>query len=246
MATVEALIAGHRAAMNVVRSKVLAYSSTAWTAQGGYRTADIDRLVSLIVPRVEAGQVQIAQLTSSYIAKVSSISSGTLVLPSPVDRAMVTGGRGVDPLEVYQRPANTVYTALSEGVPYTEAVKLGGIRLGQLVVMDMQMAQVRQADASYRRGGVKYYQRVLGGGKNCDLCILASTQRYKVGNLLPIHNRCSCSTEQMDVSRDPGQVIDSKKLANPDTQVEVRTHGEYGAVLVNAMDAFRGPGDLAA
>lgn len=248
--TPEQVILGHRAALALVRSRVTAYARTAWIAQGSYRDADVDRLVSLIVPRVQAGQIQTANLTSSYIATLATVRRGRLVKATPIDRLAVTGGRGVPADDVYRRPANELYTQLSKGTPFTPALAMATARLGSLVATDMQMAMVRQADASYESAGVKFYQRVLGdGGKsgNCDLCITASTQRYFVGDLLPIHPGCSCSVEEMDAVSDPGQRIASKRFDDaPDVEVAVRDHSEYGPTLTNAADHFSTAADLAA
>lgn len=233
----EQVILGHRSALALVRTRVLAYARTAWTAQGNYRDADVDRLVSLIVPQVQAGQLQVANLTSSYIASISTLRLGRQVAAVPVPRAAILGARGVDPVEVYRRPATVVYTALSQGATFKDAVALGALRLGQLVVMDMQMSQVRQSRESYQRSGVQHFRRVLQGGKNCDLCIVAAEQPYWSGDLMPIHGGCACTTEPSDAGSATG-TFDIGPMADPETRIEVREHGEYGPVLTYAGQHF--------
>jgi len=239
----EQIILGHRAALALVRSRVKEYAATAWAAQGSYRDADIDRLVSLIVPRVQAGQIQTASLTSAYIASIASLRLGRTVKAVPVPRAAILGARGVDPDEVYRRPATVVYTALSQGAAFRDAVALGALRLGQLVAMDMQMSQVRQSRESYQRSGVQHFRRVLQGGKNCELCIAAADQPYWSGDLMPIHGGCACTTEPSDEGSSTG-TFDIGPLADPEVRVEVREHGEYGPVLTYAGQHFTGPDDL--
>ena len=266
----EEIIVGHRAALALVRSRVVNYAKTAWIAQGSYRDADIDRLVSLIVPRVEAGQVQTANLTSSYIATLATVRRGKLVKPTPINRLAVTGGRGIPAEDVYRRPAIEMYNALSGGVVFQVAKEMGLNRLTSLVATDMQMSQVRQADASYQSIGVKRYERVLGdGGKsgNCALCIIASTQQYWVGDLSPIHPGCSCSTDEISAenpwdkdameARLEGThalIADATGL-NPDDLrsgrtpdyrkfLVVRNHGEMGPVLTVKGQHFTGPSQL--
>ena len=215
----EFVVRAHREAMAQVRDRVTAYALTAWSAQGSYRDADVDRLVRLIAPRVEAGQVQVANLTAAYIAQVATLRGAKGLQAALVDRAAVTGGRGVPAADVYRRPAVAVYTALAQGKSFDTAKALGASRLESLVRTDMQMAQVRQADASYRSAGVRFYQRVLGAGDNCALCVIASTQRYRVGDLLPIHPGCGCSTDDLEpgtpvyAAQDGSQrVIDRKSV----------------------------------
>lgn len=246
----EQVVTGYGRAVSAVRAAVVAFARAVWSAQGQYRDADVDALVSLIVPRVTAGQVQVANLTSAYIAQVASLRSGALVAPAAVDVAEVTGGRGVDPAEVYRRPAVEVYTALSEGVGFADAVQRGARRLESLVGTDMQMAKVRQARSSFRSSGARYFRRVLNGSENCALCMLASTQRYHRDTLSPIHPGCDCGVDALPDDTDPGQVLDPDEVERIHDQVaeafgtsdrggraidyrliQVRDHGEYGPTL---------------
>ncbi|WP_216364000.1 hypothetical protein, partial [Nocardia farcinica] len=72
-------------------------------------------------------------------------------------RHLILNSRGKPAEEVYRRPFSTVHAALAEGKPFSKAVEMGRNRLWSLVSTDMQMAKVRQADASLRRSGAKYY-----------------------------------------------------------------------------------------
>jgi len=234
----EQIILGHRAALALVRTRVKAFARTAWVAQGSYRDADIDRLVALIVPRVQAGQLQVANLTSAYIASIATLRGGALVAPARVNRGIVLDGRGVPAEDVYRRPASAVYNGLAEGKSYSDSLALGALLLGTLIATDMQMSMVRQARESYQAQGVTLYVRVLNGGKNCDLCIDASGKSYHTEDLSPIHPGCSCST---DAAGTEAPSIDRSTLGNPDIEVAVREHGEMGPTLTNAADHFTGP-----
>lgn len=233
----EQVIAGHRAALAQVRARVLAYAQTAWKAQGSYRDADIDRLVSLIAPRVTAGQVLTANLTSSYIATIASAQAGKFVKPSLVDEAAVTMGRGVAPDEVYRRPATKVYTSLAAGAAYPDAVAAGSLLLGQLVVMDMQMAQVRQTFNSYGDSDTRRYRRVTSGGA-CPLCSSASQRTYYVSELLPIHDNCRCTTAPLADGESPPSAPKRREGQPKPPEVGVRDHGEYGPTLVDKDQHF--------
>lgn len=248
----EQILTGYQATTTEVRRRVLAFVEAAWRAQGSYRDADVRRLVALIVPRVQAGQVQIASLTAAYIAALTGAQ------PVPVDRAEVTLGRGVAPEDVYRRPAVEVYTALAAGAPLEAAVGAGMDRLSSLAATDLQMAKVRQARTSMRRSGVQRYRRVLNGPENCALCMLASTQRYWVGDLSPIHPGCDCGVEPLPRGTQRGQVIDPDRLAAVHDAVAeklgvayaggrgvdyrklvlVREHGEYGPTLTMRAHRF--------
>lgn len=129
------------------RTQLLAYAASLWMAMGSYRDPDIDRFVAAIVPKVLAGQLAIANLTSVHLAAVAT-RRGNPTRPSPVDSKLVQNGRGVLPEEVYRRPAGELYRALADGVPFDKARERGAMRLESLVATDLQMAKVRQANAS--------------------------------------------------------------------------------------------------
>ena len=255
--TPEQVIVGYQAAVAQVRARVLSFATTAWRAQGSYRDADVERLIALIVPRVQAGQVQVANLTSAYLASLLSLQTGATVASVPVDRAEVLNGRGVPAEVVYARPATTVYTALSRGASFTDAVAQGLTRLESIAATDLQMAKVRQSRSSMR-GRVERYRRVLTGNENCALCALASTQRYWVKDLSPIHPGCDCGVAPLAPGTRPGQVIDRAALDRVHEAVAnelgagyadgrgvdyrklvtVAEHGEYGPTLTLTAHRF--------
>lgn len=214
MATVtpEQIIVGYNDAVHVVRSRVEGYARSAWLAAGSWRDADVDRLVRLIVPKVQAGQIQTAQLTSAYLAALQTVRTGERVAPVVVDRSAVTTARGVAADEVYRRPAVAMYTALSNGALVGDAIEQSLSRLSSLVATDHQLAKTSQARRSLQGSGFRYMQRTLTGRENCALCTIASTQRYRVQDLMPIHPGCDCGVDTVDADRDPGQVLDPERL----------------------------------
>lgn len=263
--------AAYQALVKQVRTRVEAFVRATWAASPAYRDADVERLVSLLVPVVQAGQLQVASLTSAYIAGVSGAPA------VPVDRDDVLAARGVAAAEVYRRPAVTVYTELAAGKPFVDAVKAGATRLVSLAMTDVQLAKVRQSRASYASTGVTYFRRVLTGNEDCALCVIASTQRYRKSDLLPIHPGCDCDTAPVKADEDPGQVLDQALLDSVHEQVGrftdygdrgarelgigktsakgeelkdftelivTRQHGEYGPTLSWRRDEFAGPNDI--
>lgn len=263
--------ASYLAAVAQVRERLLFTVGAAWSGLGSYRDADIDRLVRLVVPRVQAGQVRVATLTEAYFRGVGA-SAG-------IDVPYVTGGRGVAAVDVYRRPAVTAYTSLAEGKTLTASIAAGADRLASLVSMDLQMAKVRQAERSLSSAGVTFYRRVLSGSENCALCVIASTQRYRVGDLLPIHPGCDCGVDvlprgmDLDLVIDPG-LLDAAHdeitarlgrseaaardlgLGKTDSRgrpisdytdlIVTRTHGEYGPTLAWRDHKFTSESQIAA
>ena len=97
----------------------------------------------------------------------------------------------------------------------------------------------------------QFYRRVLTGRENCALCVVASTQRYYRGDLLPIHPGCDCGVQPLPPGLAVNQVIDEDLLEQvhqitadrlgvsdrggrtPDYRklLTVSEHGEYGPTL---------------
>ena len=204
------------AAAAEVRKRTADYASLLWKAQPGFRDEDVENFTRRMVPAVQAAQVRAAALTSSYLAKATGEK------PVPVVRAKVVGGRGVDPIEVYTRPAVTVRTQLSKGSSYTEAAAAGLARLQSVAAMDLQMSRARQSHSSLRGSQFQFYARVLTGSENCALCTIASTQRYRRGSLMPIHPGCDCGVEPLPRGAFPNQVIDQNLLDRTHEQIALK------------------------
>jgi hypothetical protein len=90
---------------------------------------------------------------------------------------------------------------------------LGAARASSIAETDIQLAS-REAGRRQRLGNsnIVGYKRVLTGSENCALCAIASTQRYRVNDLKPIHPGCDCGEEPIYGDFDPGQVIDQTGL----------------------------------
>jgi hypothetical protein len=156
---------------------------------------------------------------------------------SSVDRSVVAY-RGVGAAEVYRRPAVTIYTALANGTAYNAALEEGTNRLLSIVSTDLQQARNRQASRSVQSSGFRFYRRVLSGKEDCDKCRIASTNRYRKADLMPIHPGCDCGVEPL-VEFDP----------EPDPRADTvvtNMHGELGPTLGWAADNFTSAADIPA
>lgn len=193
-----------------LRDRVLAFVMALWAASVSLRDEDVQRLIQRILPVVQGGMKQTARLTGAYVLRLASLSG---VDAAPVDVSEeVVDYRGVAPEEVYRRPAVTVYTALAAGQAFSRARDAGLARLRSIVTTDIQQARNRQARAAYSETGFDYTVRTLSGAENCALCVIASTQRYSLSELQPIHPGCDCGERGVTAGRDPGQVLDRRLL----------------------------------
>lgn len=227
-----------------VREAVAGQLGTFWASLPQHRDENVDRFVRVAVPKVRAGQVATARLTAQYL--------GGSVLP----RTALAAVRPVAPEVEYRRPATKLYTLLSEGVAYSEAVRQSTALVGDLTATDLQLALRAQSQASLAQGGHTRYRRSLTGLENCERCAIASLNTYSTRDLLPIHDHCDCTVEPIT---DSPTWVDLSNLeltsaradqvaagASYESLVAVREHGELGPVIVWASDHFTGPDDIAA
>lgn len=244
----------YEAAVAQLRQRIVAYLEAFWSS-ADLTDATIDRLMGIVAPMVEAGQLQVANLTSVYLAAVL----GTDPLPVLPE---VTQGRGVSAAVVFARPVIQARSMVAKGQPVSEALKAGARRLESIATTNLQMAKVRQADRSMAHGGATHFRRVLKGTHNCAMCIIASTQRYRVGKLLPVHPGCDCDVEPIAPGDD--LVIDVPLLEATHEKVKAVTgiadrggrtpdyrkllvinrHGELGDVLTWRGQKFTSLDDL--
>lgn len=238
--------------VHAIRQQITAFGQAYWDSMPHYRASAVEDMIEAITPRVTAGQLRIADLTRAYLAQCARELGWNVVLP-PIDQDEIRGARGVDPRVVYRRPAVDVYAALAAGKPLPQAAGEGRLRLTQLIGGDMQLAKVhasRQSMRGYPEEG-QFYRRVLTGRENCALCVVASTQRYYRGDLLPIHPGCDCGVQPLPPGLAVNQVIDEDLLEQvhqvaadrlgvsdrggrtPDYRklLTVSEHGEYGPTL---------------
>ncbi|WP_144834091.1 hypothetical protein [Microbacterium sp. BH-3-3-3] len=194
-----------------IRARVLAYVRAVWDGSPSLRDEDVKEIIRLILPTVQAGQLQAATLAAAFVQRLA-LMEGLEAPALAVDRDAVIGYRGVPADEVYRRPAVTAYSALAAGEPYSRARDMGRNRLLSMVATDLQQSRNRQSQSAYGASGFEYTIRVLSGSENCALCVIAATQRYHAGGLQPIHPGCDCGERGVNASADPGQVIDREMV----------------------------------
>lgn len=186
----------YRNSVHQVRSKLESFAVRQWNGLGSWRDDDYERLVKTLVPRIDAGQQQIANLTDAYIRRLAVAEFGSIRAGVVVD-ASTEALRGVPAMEVYHRPFASAYTELKDGKSMTTALAAGRDRLSDLVLSGSQLAKTHAARDALGRSRFLGFQRVLTGRENCALCVVASTQRYTIGDLLPIHPGCDCDCKPL-------------------------------------------------
>ena len=270
----EEQLAAYQAATEQTLLNTVAQAQTYWgfLREGltAIRGEAFDSFLDLMLPSVFNMGMQIAGITSSYLARRVDAA------PVSVSPAQIFA-RSIPLKRVYSRPLVAARTALKHGKSMPDAMQIGQNRLNALIRTDAQLAKTRQAQRSLSAMGVDRYRRVIRSAKPCPLCLLASTKVYHTKNLMPIHVNCNCdvdviplnwtSEDLRDIEIPEDYLTEGPRGGNADTAfylnrmrdaqlngrgwrsfdtayanlVEVQEHGEIGPVLTWKGQHFQGP-----
>lgn len=217
VATEAALIQQYNAQTQQLRNTLAVFIARLWASLGtDWRKANEDRFVAQAVPASQGAQRAMSAMTAAYLARLVAAMAGTPPRIPAVPQTAVTGQalRGVDPAEVYRRPLEQARYALSQDKSPDEAAAFGARRAQSIAMTDLQLAKTHTArQVMHSDGRVVGYRRVLTGAENCGLCVPASSLRYHVKDLMPIHPGCDCSCSPVIGRSDPGTTINTAQVA---------------------------------
>jgi hypothetical protein len=244
----DAILRGYINAAGKLTDDTVRAVSAVWLGLPNYRDSNIDQFVGLVTPLVRGSSREMARFTAAYHRSINAERDDNVPM-ALLPRETTNNPRGVPTEDVYRRPASSVYRSLARGNSLTDSVGSGLSRLESLVRTDLQLVKTKQSDVSLRAGGFRFYRRVLTGRENCALCTIASTQRYRVGDLMPIHPACDCAVDAVDAKWDPGRVIDPVTLDRTHSQVEevagvAALNGrdvDYRNLIINVENSQLGP-----
>lgn len=226
------------------------------------RAAAVAQSQQLLAVGVSASAVQ--TVPADVRAMSAAVVGGKLVLHrSDVEvsygqgRAMVTAA-DMTTAAVFQRPAQTYRWVISQGG--TDADQQSALRIDTLIDDNLMLAQrlaqhqvlaaaAEPVDLDRAKTKVIGYRRVihpeLSRGGTCGMCIAASDRIYKVGTLLPIHDKCKCTIAAVTEDYDPADDLNAVDLSQlykdaggtgsavlKRTRYQIDEHGELGPVLV--------------
>lgn len=211
-----------------------AFASQLFKALPDWRNENAAEYKRLVDANLTAAKVQAARIQNAYYAEVAKVSGETYtpVVVRPADVATPALRNGVPFEEVWQRPFVSMYTELSRGNTVSGAIAAGAARAFQLATTEVQLATTHTGRrVRGNNNNIVGYRRVLSGSENCALCAIASTQRYRSGDLKPIHPGCDCGEEPIYGDVDPGQIIDPGLLEDTHLLVErtLETTSDRGA-----------------
>ena len=168
----------------------------------------------------------------------------------PFDSTPQPYPRAVDnPLDVWTRPAEQYRYAKSQGATDEQAMGKALERADKLAQDDIMLTKRQLSNTIMKHTGAKYYRRVihpeLSETGTCGLCLAASTRRYSIKDLMPIHNDCNCETLPILPGKDPARLFNLQDLEKlyelaggtgaaklADVKYKIDEHGELGPYLV--------------
>lgn len=183
-----------------------------------HNTADIDGWLSRSLPIID-NSYDVAIETTAIFA---DIQLGLLLddpeyqgIPIPPDDIKKQLRFGVPPPEVYSRPFVDFWRSLKDGNSIDDALHSGSSRIGELIDTDLErLSDLTSVEKYANEHSVIGYRRVLVGPKNCALCVVASTQRYRRRVLKPIHPHCNCKVAPVLSFESDGDQILNEDLLN--------------------------------
>lgn len=224
----------HIAAEARVRKLTAAKIERIWLDLGSYDREDLPRWLERVIPVVEAAQRQSVVVTDSYLAQAMDRR------PLGIDPTDLPG-RNAAPEDEWVRPMTKTWAALGGGKSWEEARRMGGAEAIRLSATDIQLAMRDTAFAIGQRDKNIFGWERVPNADACELCLIASTQRYTTDHLMPIHDRCGCgiapltSASDSIINRDLYRDLkDEKARRIQSTTVSVRENAELGPVLVKA------------
>jgi len=228
---------------------------------GSWRDADVPGYVQQITPVLNGAKREVSQSTVAFYQSIARLTGQDFQRPviTASDLSTQALRNGITSDLVYRRPFVDLRRKLADGSQMSEAIEAGARRANLLAQTEIELAKrnvglkVRQANQN-----IVGYIRTLTGSENCALCYVASTQRYRRGDLLPIHPGCDCGEMPLYGTDDPGQVIDQTRLDATHQavnerfgrfdlsardidyrQIRITNHGEMGPMLSVSGHTFK-------
>lgn len=205
------------AAQQRLREIVIRAVGNAWKGLGSYDAPDVAGFLAVVVPIILAAQRRAVGLSDAYVARVLG-RQPLGIDPEPLIEAL----RGdTTPQTVYRRPFVTVWSDLTEGKAYEDAVRAGLARAEAAAAMDVQLAHfaglqaVQDADPV-----VKGWRRRADPGA-CTFCRMIDGAKVLRADASPLHPACGCG---LSVETEPVE-------PTPIPEGLIHDHGEYGPTL---------------
>ena len=217
----------------------------------GLRTSERDPYVASLAGRSIDVLEDALELSRRESEAFYDIVLGELDTPAPeAAREPTPYPRNVEnPLDVWTRPAVEYRRQKALGMPEPQALEKAIDRATKLGSDDLAFGTRNGVGDLLKKSKIQYYRRVIRPELSktgvCGLCVAASTRKYRVENLMPLHANCNCIVMPITDDQDPGKDFNQEDLnklyklagstyATDLTKVKYKIdeHGELGPYLV--------------
>ncbi len=257
----------HIAANTRLQEIAATAAAAAWLGLGSYDEEDVPRFLARVVPVILAAQRQSVVLTVAFLARAigrrpaavdvtqlvgAAIRTATPEVIAASQRgglALASDATGVPPEVVYRRPFVAVWSDLSKGTPWADAVNAGRERVEATAAFDAQNAMRHTLRAVGEADDLILGYRRVPDSDACDFCKLIAGRRYLTSDLMEVHPRCQCGVDIITAENRgdfTGKRENDLAITRDGVTAAVVTHGELGALLVNGAHGFTGLDDIAA
>lgn len=202
----------------------------AWVMANGNEDAFVAEAVAVAASARAATVAEVDAYLATYLT-----AQGVSASPRGLDPDAYRRPIGAE--QQWQRPFTQMRVKLSDGMEFPQAFQFGRHAATTMIATDLQFAsRTAASDWMGTETRISGYRRILGAGKNCELCIAASDQRYHIADLMPIHDNCGCSVAPMldGDTRAHGLSEGRYQASLAESGVQVAEHGELGPYLFNA------------
>jgi hypothetical protein len=255
------LARAHQEQLLFIRSAAVAAVAALWDRLvTGPEDAVLERWVPLATSAVQGAQTTASAAAIGYVSHSVRIAGATPEpTPPEVTPSAFAEPRGVPTATVLARSIIQVRRSLGDGKLFMDAMSEGRSRAVQTAATEPVLSARAANQAAMRaQPRIVGYRRVPDDGA-CKFCLLASTRRYTVADLMPIHPGCGCTVAPIIGTNDPGEVLDRglvdqlmasdpalgargqnretarryarEQLAKSNELVTVHDHGELGPTL---------------
>jgi hypothetical protein len=210
-----AIVRQYQAQFLELRARAATSVGALWQTYGGFDDLDIVSFAPSAAEAVRTAQIGAVNLIDGYFDALAREAGFPELANAPrLDPTRHIGAavrNGADPLDVYSRPAITGRNAMAKGDSWQQAMDKAERRAITTAETDVALTNRSAAQEAMENRGVRFYRRTLTG-RSCVFCATASTQRYRTGELMPLHPRCDCGVAPIFGDRDPGQVLNRDLL----------------------------------
>lgn len=208
----EELIRAYGTTYDELRLGVAGQAEQLWLELGGPDDRRLNDFAEAAEELVNDANRATGQLVTEYVDEYVGTVSRRPPPPrsSAGEDALDLAELAVDQLrgitDSYRRPGIAVRKGLADGKLYEVVMREQATRINAQAQADVALAHRYAARSSMERHELTFYRRVLTA-ESCDLCRVAATQRYRTGDLMPIHSRCDCRVAPLVGDYDGARIV---------------------------------------